>query len=137
MAQGKYAEAEPLHKRSLAIWEKALGKEHPDVALSLNNLAALYDSQGKYAEAEPLHKRSLAIKEKVLGKEHPDVALFGGQEVLKRVDLNNLAALYDSQGKYAEAEPLHKRSLAIREKVLGKEHPDVALSLNNLAARER
>ena len=29
--------------------------------------------------------------------------------------------------------PLAERALAIREKVLGKEHPDVASSLNNLA----
>ncbi len=72
--QGKYAEAEPLYKRSLAIWEKALGPEHPDVATSLNNLAGLYQAQGKYAEGEPLYKRSLAIWEKVLGPEHPDVA---------------------------------------------------------------
>ncbi len=32
----------PLYKRSLAINEKALGPDHPDVAVSLNNLAALY-----------------------------------------------------------------------------------------------
>ena len=29
------------HKRALAIREKALGPDHPDVALSLNNLAGL------------------------------------------------------------------------------------------------
>ena len=31
-----YAEAEPLQKRSLAISEKALGPEHPDVGPVLN-----------------------------------------------------------------------------------------------------
>ena len=62
--QGRYADAEPLYKRSLAIYEKALGPDHPDVATSLNNLAALYDAQGRYADAEPLYKRSLAICEK-------------------------------------------------------------------------
>ena len=66
-AQGKYAEAEPLHKRALQIREKALGPAHPNVATSLNNLALLYDAQGKYAEAEPLHKRALQIREKALG----------------------------------------------------------------------
>ncbi|MCH8805465.1 MAG: tetratricopeptide repeat protein, partial [Planctomycetes bacterium] len=111
--QGKYDQAEPLFKRSLAINEKALGPEHPDVAASLNNLAELYRVQGKYDQAEPLYKRSLAIKEKALGPEHPDVAL----------GLNNLAALYDTQGKYDQAEPLYKRSLAIYEKALGPEHP--------------
>ncbi len=49
--QGKYAEAEPLNQRALAIWEKALGPEHPDVARSLNNLAMVYTDQGKYEEA--------------------------------------------------------------------------------------
>ncbi len=48
--------------------------------------------------------------------------------------LNNLAVLYYDQGKYAEAEPLLKRALAIREKALGPEHPHVAQSLENYAA---
>ena len=113
-AHGHYAEAEPLFQRYLAIGEKALGPDHPDVARSLNNLAGLYYAQGKYAETEPLFRRSLAIRRKALGPEHPDVA----------ESLNNLAELYRTQGKYAEAEPLHKQSLAIHEKALGPEHPD-------------
>jgi tetratricopeptide (TPR) repeat protein len=121
--QGKYAEAELLIQRSLAIWEKQLGENHPNVASSLNNLALLYESQGKYEEAEPLYLRSLAIDEKVYGEDHPEIA----------TALNNLAALYHGQGKYAEAETLYLRSLAIKEKQLGKKHPDVATSLNNLA----
>ncbi|WP_197725224.1 tetratricopeptide repeat protein [Pseudanabaena sp. ABRG5-3] len=31
------------------------------------------------------------------------------------VSLNNFAVLYDSQGKYSEAEPLYLRSLEIKE----------------------
>ena len=85
--QGRYAEAEPLYKRALAIREKALGPDHPDVA-GLNNLAELYDKQGRYAEAEPLYKRALAIDEKALGPDHPDVA----------TALNNLAELYRDAG---------------------------------------
>ena len=45
--QGKCAEAEPLHQRSLSIREKALGPEHLDVATSLNNLAELFKTQVK------------------------------------------------------------------------------------------
>ena len=37
------------------------------------------------------------------------------------------------QGKLDEAEPLYQRSLAIREKTWGPDHPDVAKSLNNIA----
>jgi len=126
--KGDYARALPLYQRSLAIREKVLGTEHPDVASSLNNLAVLYESTGDYGRALPLTQRSLAILEKVLGtEEHPDVA----------TSLGNLAGLYRSTGDYGRALPLYQRSLAIREKVLGTEHPDVASSLNNLAGLYR
>ena len=123
-AQGKYTEAEPLLKRSLAMREKILGPVHPEVARSLNNLAGLHHARGNYIEAEPLYKRALAIQEKALGPEHPNVA----------TSLNNLAELYRAQGNRAAAEPLFKRAMAIREKVLGPEHPNVATSLSSLAA---
>ena len=45
--------------------------------------------------------------------------------------LNNLAWLYAAQGRYAKAEPLYKRALAIVEKALGPDHPNVAKSLEN------
>src|SRR5271170_1153504 len=70
---GQYAEAEPLHKRALAIREKALGPDHPDVATILNNLTRIYQAQGRYTEAEPDFKRALAIWEKALGPDHPNV----------------------------------------------------------------
>ena len=71
-AQGRYADAEPLYQRSLAIREKGLGPDHPDVATALNNLADLYLSQGRYADAEPLYERAVAIYEKALGPDQPD-----------------------------------------------------------------
>ena len=58
--EGRYADADPLYKRALATWKKALGPDHPDVAQSVNNLADLYLAQGRYADAEPLYKRALA-----------------------------------------------------------------------------
>jgi Tetratricopeptide repeat len=46
----------------------------------------------------------------------------------------SVALLYRNQGRYADAEPLYQRSLAIREKALGLEHPDIATSLSDLAS---
>ena len=53
--------------------------------------------------------------EKTYGPEHRHVAH----------SLSNIAELYHAQGRYAEAEPLHQRSLAISEKALtnGPERP--------------
>ncbi|CAM9461600.1 unnamed protein product, partial [Ectocarpus fasciculatus] len=122
-SQGKYEEAEPLFERAQAIRERALGPEHADVARSLNSRAGLLRAQGKYEEAGPLYVRSLAIFEKALGSDHPAIA----------TALDNWASLLDSQGNYTEAEPPSERSHPIREKVLGPEHPDMAQSLNNRA----
>jgi CHAT domain-containing protein len=122
-AQGRFSDAIPLAQRALAISEKSLGPDHPDVATALNSLAELYYDLDRYADAEPLYKRSLAIREKFLGPDHPDVA----------TALNSLADLYDDQRRYADAEPLYKRSLAIREKSLGPDHPFVATALDRLA----
>lgn len=43
--QGNYVKAELLYERSQTIREKVLGLDHPDVAQSLNNRAALLQSQ--------------------------------------------------------------------------------------------
>jgi CHAT domain-containing protein len=89
-------------KRSLAIREKVLGKIHPDVARSLNNLADLYQHEGRYADAEPLFKRALAIREAAGGPDHPDTA----------ASVNNLASLYQAEGRVADAVPLTERLIA-------------------------
>jgi Tfp pilus assembly protein PilF len=125
--RGQYADAEPLFRRSLQIYERALGPDDLNVATSLNNLAELCRRQGEYGEAEPLYKRSLRLRETTLGPDHPTVA----------TSLSNLAALYFEEEDFAKAEPLFERSLAIRERSLGSDHPDVATSLNNLAALYR
>jgi len=89
--KGKYAEAVPLAKEVMVIYEEALGPDHPNVAMSLSNLALLYDERGQYEQSEPLYKRSLAIREKTLGPNHPDVA----------TSLNNLA---ENKSMYAVSE---------------------------------
>ncbi len=69
-AQGRYAEAEPLYKRSLAIGEKALGPEHPNVAGSLENYSVLLSETGRGSEAVKLEARAKAIRAK-RAKENP------------------------------------------------------------------
>ena len=81
-------------------------------------------TMGRYAEAEPLLNAAL---------------LRGASGCLARKmpttlsSLHSLALLYKDQGRCAEAEPLCRRALDARERVLGKEHPDTLSTLNNLA----
>ena len=117
-----YAQAGPLISESLAIREKTLGAEYPDVAASLNNLGLLLMDEGDIAGARPHLERALAIREKTLGAGHPDTA----------TSLTSLGLVLRGEGDRAGARALWERALAIQEKTLGAEHPDVAASLNNL-----
>ncbi|KAK7588373.1 hypothetical protein V3481_007398 [Fusarium oxysporum f. sp. vasinfectum] len=47
--------------------------------------------------------------------------------------MNNLGFILSSVGKYEEAERMHRETLQLREKVLGKEHPETLANMNNLA----
>src|SRR5262249_41044542 len=115
---GKSAEAIPLAQQVLAIREKLLGPDHPDVAMVLDGLGSLYKKEGRYTEAEALYKRALAIREKSLGPNNRD-------HFLVAQSLGSLAALYDRQGRYAEAEPLNQRALAIFEEAFGLDNFEV------------
>jgi CHAT domain-containing protein/tetratricopeptide (TPR) repeat protein len=64
------------------------------------------------------------VTEKALGPDHPRVS----------GSLNDLATLYESQGRFAEAKLLFKRSLVIQEKALGPDESSIVTLLNNLAA---
>ena len=57
--------AESFFKRSLEMREAVLPCDHPDLAQSLNNLAALYHDRKQFDKAEPLYERALQLRLKV------------------------------------------------------------------------
>ncbi|MBI4797980.1 MAG: tetratricopeptide repeat protein [Desulfarculus sp.] len=123
MYSGHYSASETFMRAVLARVDRAKGKEHPEYATTLNNLAGVLEDQGKLEEAEELYRQAMAIGEKTIGKEHPNYATL----------LNNLAGVLEDQGKLEEAEELYRQALDIDEKTIGKEHPIYAIRLNNLA----
>jgi hypothetical protein len=54
----KYAEAEPLYQRALAIFEAHLGPRHPKVVTCLQNYAQLLHETQRRAEAMALEARA-------------------------------------------------------------------------------
>jgi CHAT domain-containing protein/tetratricopeptide (TPR) repeat protein len=120
--QGRFTDAEPLFKRSVAILEKRLSPEHPALAGPLNNLAQLYFGEGRYPEAEALYKRAIAIVGNTLGPMDPHLG----------VSLDNLALTYIKEGRFEEAAPLYKRILMIVQNAFGSDHPNMLTALTNL-----
>jgi len=96
-----------------------LGKDHPDIALNLSNLAFQQYRQGKREAAVDMLRDALERRRRTLGPDHPDVAASG----------TSLAYWLTETGAYGEAERLLNASLAIRRTALGPEHPQVAGTL--------
>jgi tetratricopeptide (TPR) repeat protein/CHAT domain-containing protein len=121
--QGKFNEAIDIAEEALNLAQSLYPGDHPDVATSLNNLAALYDSQGRYSEAECLYLQALEMRKRLFNGDDPDVA----------TSLNNLGYLYDLQGRYSEVERLYLQALEMWQRLSPSDHADVAGGLNNLA----
>ena len=120
--QGKFVEAERLYHRALVTLRRHHGPGHPEVAVVLNNLAAIHQARDDTLAAERLYRRALAIKERALGREHPDVAL----------TLHNLGVLRGARGDAQGAAALSRRALAIATATLGEAHPLVAACRDHL-----
>src|ERR1700691_1530184 len=84
IAQGNYAQAEPLLALSLAEQEKFAGPDDPSLTVPLDALAALYRAEGRNPDAQKMYKRSLAIHQKAAGPASLDLI----------PDLKSLAILY-------------------------------------------
>ncbi len=112
------------YNKDLTINEKVLGSEHPDTAMSYNNIGGVYDDMGNYTKALKYYGKALAIREKVLGTAHPETA----------TSYNNIGSVYLHIRDDAKAMKYYGKALAIREKVLGSEHPDTAMSYNNIGS---
>jgi len=123
-ARAEYVQAKRMYERALAIDEAALGPNHPNVAIRLNNLGEVLREQGDLSGAKALYERALAIDEAALGPNHPKVA----------IRINNLGLVLSAQGDLAGAKALYERALAIDEASFGPDHPNVAIRLNNFGS---
>jgi tetratricopeptide (TPR) repeat protein len=117
---GEYTTAEEFLPLSLKIREKALGREHPDMLISVSQLGSVLSRQGKYNEAEAMHRRALEGYEKVLGREHPDTF----------TSVYHLAFLFHRKEDYTTAVGLYQRAYEGYVKVLGAQHPNTVACLS-------
>jgi tetratricopeptide (TPR) repeat protein len=99
------------------IWPVAVAVPGPDWdTLTRAGLAAR--EAGRYADAETLLKTALDLA---------DASPRRGRRLVE--SLGNLASVYLALHRYAEAEPLIRRALAVEERRAGSGHPAVAAVL--------
>jgi tetratricopeptide (TPR) repeat protein len=120
---GRYQKALDLHQMVLTDRIKSFSRNHPDVALSLNNIGRLFNEITRHNEAESKIKEALKILE-----------LFPNENRLIATCIENLGIAYLRQGRIDDAKINFIQSLQMNESHLGERHPDVVCSLTNLAA---
>ena len=121
---GRAATARPSRSKARpGSSERLLGQEHPDTLATVNNLASSIKPRAATAKPSRFWR---ALR--------PASACWARSIPIRLPASTIWRKLYQRQGRYSEAEPLYRRALEARERVLGTEHPDTLISVNNLAA---
>jgi hypothetical protein len=116
------------------VFERTLGPQHYELAVTFNNLAAIAQRRGNLTKAEAHYRRALTIKQRLLHDDHPDIA----------VTRNNLGTIHLAQGQPEQARALICLRAAdlwfasdltplVFERVLESDHPTLAACRENYA----
>src|SRR5262245_41918161 len=73
-AAGNYASAEHFLREAAALQEETLGRHHPDLANTLNNLGVVCEMTDNPIDAEHYFRRAYTIATATLPPDHPFVA---------------------------------------------------------------
>jgi hypothetical protein len=123
---GRAAEAEPLYVQALDMWQRLFKGDHPDVAGCMNSLAKCLDALGRGGEAIARCREALAMERRVLPPDSPALASSMAQLGLGLVKAGTPQAA-------AEAEPILRECLAMREKAFAEGHPQSWLKYNTMS----
>jgi CHAT domain-containing protein/tetratricopeptide (TPR) repeat protein len=116
-------EALTLARRAVAIKEKLLSPDSPELALSLKYLATASRQLDDPEPALAALARARAIQEKSLGPDAPAVAL----------TIRSIAGVLEDTGRYGEARTTYEQAIGVQERALGPDALDLAQTLNNYA----
>jgi tetratricopeptide (TPR) repeat protein len=100
---GEIARAQPVLRRSLALFEKTAGPDSIEAGEAANNLAMVYRKNGELAQAQVQLDRALPLMERYLGGQSPALA----------VALKNMFIVLAEQKRWDDAEPYLMRALEI------------------------
>jgi tetratricopeptide (TPR) repeat protein len=121
--QRNFARAEPLFRRSLAVFQKQDPLPQRQIAAALSCLADLYREQGKYSMAEDAYLQALEIERKNGSGEHPHAAVL----------MESLANLYTIQKRYTQASDLASHAWTIMSDTFGENSLPAAGALASIA----
>jgi serine/threonine protein kinase/tetratricopeptide (TPR) repeat protein len=120
--ENRKGEALRAHEEALALKEKALGRDHPDVGISEGNLGVVLQDLGRSQEALAHADRAIAVLTQGLGPGHPELA----------TQLSNRGEILNALGRHREARASFERARIIWEKELGIESRNLGYALTGI-----
>ena len=121
LESGNPQKSAALGLEAVQLCEAAFGQDSPRLAAALFHLSAAHYRQKCFDDAENCLQRAQAIWE----KQNPLPQELG-------TCYNNLGRIEEERGHMAQGIALHRKALALRQKLLGGCHEDTAFSLGNL-----
>ncbi|MEO1246437.1 MAG: serine/threonine-protein kinase [Pseudomonadota bacterium] len=125
--RGELDAAQAILEHVRATRTTLLGDKHPDLAVTLKELAGIARQHHRNEEAETLYLEALRINEAMLGAEHPETAN----------TLNSLAVFFRGQGDDERALEYAERALIGATRAYGPAHPTVGLMTINVGSMKR
>ena len=119
---GRTKEALRWFEHVVAIAERLLPPDHPDILISQHDLAIVYLSHGKFKAAIELLEHAVKVRN-VLAEDHPN----------RLASQHELARAYEADGRTKEAIKLLEHIVTIEEQSLLEDHPDRLASQHALA----
>ena len=127
-ARGDLAGSLAVHQAVLAERRRRLGERDPATLTSLSDTALTLYALGRHGAAREMQQQVLEGRLEVLGMRHVDTA----------TAMNNLALTLGVLGQEIEvALLLEAQAVALREELLGREHPETVRAHANLAELQR
>jgi serine/threonine protein kinase len=120
--KGEGEDALRAQQEALALKQKALGHDHPDVGVSEGNVAVVLEALGRNQEALEHVDRSIEILENGLGAGHPDLA----------TQLSNRGEILNALGRYRDARASFERARIVWERELGLDNRNLAYALTGI-----
>ena len=135
--QNQYQEALDYYHQARIIRERVLPPNHPDLAMTYNNLGNAYSAIGithdnignkqiamdMFTNAMFSHKKALEVRLQALPLNEQDLAL----------SYDGIGSMGCYMGEYCQALAFHEKALQIRQQILPPNHPDRSISYNNIA----
>lgn len=122
-ASGEIARAESYYEEALNLARTHLGNDHESTLAIINNLAFLTLDAGQLHEAEPYFLESLERTR----------ALYGEDDIATARRVHALGLFRARQGRHSEAHELLYAAYEAQREVHGDNHPNVVVSMIELA----